>query len=176
MTPFDLETVRKQFPILEREVHGKSLVYLDNASSSQKPRVVIDAGTDYYTRLHSNIHRGLHTLSEEATAAYERAREKVGDFIGAPAAREVVFVRGTTEGVNLVAQAWARPRLEPDDEILVTEMEHHSNIVPWQIVCEQTGARLTEREAPSAKVEELHWVELTDRGSVAAENVVGVDL
>ncbi len=142
MSSFDVEKVRAEFPILERMVHGKPLVYLDNAASSQKPRAVIDAITDYYSRYHSNIHRGVHTLSEEATAAYEGARAKVRDFLNAPSEHEVIFVRGTTEGINLVAQAYARPKLGPDDEILVSEMEHHSNIIPWQVVCEQTGARL----------------------------------
>ena len=142
MRSFDVEKVRAEFPILERMVHGKPLVYLDNAASSQKPRAVIDAITDYYSRYHSNIHRGVHTLSEEATAAYEGSRAKVRDFLNAPSEHEVIFVRGTTEGINLVAQAYARPKLGPDDEILVSEMEHHSNIIPWQVVCEQTGARL----------------------------------
>ncbi len=142
MSPFDVEKVRAEFPILERIVHGKPLVYLDNAASSQKPRAVIDAITDYYSRYHSNIHRGVHTLSEEATTAYEAARAKVRDFLRAPSEHEVIFVRGTTEGINLVAQAYARPKLDPGDEILVSEMEHHSNIIPWQVVCEQTGARL----------------------------------
>ena len=142
MRSFDVEKVRAEFPILERMVHGKPLVYLDNAASSQKPRAVIDAITDYYSRYHSNIHRGVHTLSEEATAAYEAARAKVRNFLNAASEDEVIFVRGTTEGINLVAQAYARPKLGPRDEILVSEMEHHSNIIPWQVVCEQTGARL----------------------------------
>ena len=142
MGSFDVEKVRAEFPILERKVHGKPLVYLDNAASSQKPRAVIDAITDYYSRYHSNIHRGVHTLSEEATAAYEAARAKVRDFLKAPSEHEVIFVRGTTEAINLVAQAYARPKFGPADEILVSEMEHHSNIIPWQVVCEQTGARL----------------------------------
>ena len=142
MSSFDVENVRAEFPILERMVHGNPLVYLDNAASSQKPRAVIDAITDYYSRYHSNIHRGVHTLSEEATAAYEAARAKVRDFLNAASEHEVIFVRGTTEGINLVAQAYARPKLGPGDEILVSEMEHHSNIIPWQVVCEQTGARL----------------------------------
>ncbi|MEE9279287.1 MAG: cysteine desulfurase [Myxococcota bacterium] len=139
---FDVESVRQEFPILARTVHGKSLVYLDNAATSQKPRAVIDALVDYYSRHHSNIHRGIHALSEEATAAYEGARAKVRDFLKAPSEREVIFVRGATEAINLVAQAWARPNVGPGDEILISEMEHHSNIVPWQIVCEQTGAQL----------------------------------
>jgi cysteine desulfurase/selenocysteine lyase len=138
----DVSAVRKQFPILERRVHGKPLVYLDSAASSQKPSAVIDALADYYRRYHSNVHRGVHTLSEEATSAYEAARRKLRDFVGAASEREVVFVRGTTEAVNLVSQAFARPRLRPGDEVLITELEHHSNLVPWQIVCGQTGARL----------------------------------
>jgi cysteine desulfurase/selenocysteine lyase len=142
MSAFDVEAIRKQFPILARRVHGKPLVYLDSAASSQKPACVIEAIADYYGRYHSNVHRGVHTLSEEATVAYERARAKLRDFVRAESAREIVFVRGTTEGINLVAQAWARPRLGPGDEVLVTELEHHSNIVPWQIVCGQTGAKL----------------------------------
>ncbi len=139
---FDVEKVRGDFPILERRIHGKLLAYLDNAASSQKPRAVIDAITDYYSRYHANIHRGVHALSEEATAAYEAARGKVCNFLGASSAHEVIFVRGATEAINLVAQAYARPQFGSGDEILITEMEHHSNIVPWQIVCEQTGARL----------------------------------
>jgi cysteine desulfurase/selenocysteine lyase len=138
----DLEALRGQFPILARKIHGKPLVYLDSAASSQKPDCVIDAIVDYYQHTHSNVHRGVHTLSEEATQAYERARAKVREFLHAGSPREIVFVRGTTEGINLVAQAWARPRLRPGDEILVTELEHHSNLVPWQMVCAQTGAKL----------------------------------
>jgi cysteine desulfurase / selenocysteine lyase len=139
---FDAEAIAREFPILARTVHGKPLVYLDSAASSQKPGAVIDAISDYYRHSHANVHRGVHTLAEEATAAYEGAREAVRRFIGAESAREIVFVRGTTEGLNLVAQAWARPRLGPDDEVLVTALEHHSNLVPWQMVCAQTGARL----------------------------------
>lgn len=142
MIALDVEALRKQFPILARRIHGKPLVYLDSAASSQKPACVIEAIVDYYQRTHSNVHRGVHTLSEEATAAYERARAKVRDFVRAASPREIVFVRGTTEGINLVAQAWARPRLRPGDEVLVTELEHHSNLVPWQMVCGQTGAKL----------------------------------
>ncbi len=143
---YDVERVRADFPILAREVHGKRLVYLDNAASSQKPRAVIEAVSHYYESFNANIHRGVHTLSEQATAAYEEARAKVARFVGARETREVVFVRGTTEAINLVAQAWARPRLAPGDEILISHMEHHSNIVPWQILCRQTGAVL--RVAP----------------------------
>jgi cysteine desulfurase/selenocysteine lyase len=138
----DVEAIRREFPILERRVHGKPLVYLDSGATSQKPRAVIDSIVDYYSGYHSNVHRGVHTLSAEATVAYERARAKVRDFVGARSEREIVFVRGATEAINLIAQAYARPRLGPGDDVLVTEMEHHSNLVPWQIVCEQTGARL----------------------------------
>ena len=139
---YDVERVRKDFPILSRQVHGKPLVYLDNAASSQKPRVVIDALSHYYEHYHSNTHRGVHQLATEATDAYEGARAKLAEFVGAADPREIVFVRGTTEAINLVAQAWLRPRVEPGDEILITHLEHHSNIVPWQLVCEQTGAVL----------------------------------
>jgi cysteine desulfurase/selenocysteine lyase len=140
--PIDLASVRKQFPILERRIHGKPLVFLDSAASSQKPAAVIDAISHYYRNIHANVHRGVYTLSEEATTAYEGARRKLRDFIGAPSEREIVFVRGTTEGINLVSQGWARPRLRPGDEVLITALEHHSNLVPWQIVCQQTGAKL----------------------------------
>lgn len=139
---FDAYRVRRDFPILDQAVHGHPLVYLDNGATSQKPQTVIDAIHDYYCWDNANVHRGVHTLSERATRAYERAREIAARFINASHQREIVFVRGTTEAINLVAQSYARPRLRPGDEILITEMEHHSNIVPWQIVCKQTGARL----------------------------------
>ena len=140
---FDVRAIREDFPILRQTVRGgKPLVYLDNAATSQKPRAVIDAITRFYTQTNSNVHRGLHELSERATNAYEGARATVRQALGAAEDREILFVRGTTEGVNLVAQAWARPRLKPGEEILVTEMEHHSDIVPWQILCGQTGAKL----------------------------------
>ena len=132
---------RGDFPILDREVHGKPLVYLDNSATSQKPRAVLDALEDYYTRLNANVHRGLHTLSEEATNAYEAARERVARFINAPA-RSLVFVRNTTEGINLVASAWGRKNVGTGDEILLSVMEHHSNIVPWQMLARETGAVL----------------------------------
>ena len=138
----DVAAVRRDFPILATTVHGKPLIYLDNAATSQKPRAVIDAITGYYTGMNANVHRGLHDLSERATAAYEGARGVVRRFLNAAEDREIVYVRGTTEGINLVAQAWGRTTLKPGDTILITEMEHHSNIVPWQIVCAQTGARL----------------------------------
>jgi cysteine desulfurase/selenocysteine lyase len=139
---YDVERVRKDFPILERKVSGRPLVYLDNAASSQKPRAVLDAMEHYYTTSHANVHRGVHTLSVEATEAYEGARAKLARFVGAASVREIVFVRGTTEAINLVAQAHVRPRVGPGDEILISHLEHHSNIVPWQMVCEQTGAKL----------------------------------
>jgi cysteine desulfurase/selenocysteine lyase len=140
--PFDVERVRADFPILAREVHGKPLVYLDNAASAQKPRAVIEAISDIYRRYYANVHRGVHTLSQESTEAYERARATVARTVGASDPSEVVFVRGTTEAINLVAQSFARPRLGAGDEILVTHLEHHSNIVPWQLLAEQTGAVL----------------------------------
>jgi cysteine desulfurase/selenocysteine lyase len=138
----DVEAVRRDFPVLAREVHGKPLAYLDNAASSQRPRTVIEAIARYYETTHANVHRGIHTLSQEATELYEGAREKVRRFVNARSTREIVFVRGTTEAINLVAQSYARPPLEPGDEILISWLEHHSNIVPWQLLCEQTGARL----------------------------------
>jgi cysteine desulfurase/selenocysteine lyase len=140
--PFDVERVRRDFPILAREVNGHPLVYLDNAASAQRPQAVIDAEAHYYAEIHANVHRGVHTLSQRATEAFESARERTRGFINAASTREVVFVRGTTEAINLVAQAFARPRLQRGDEILITWLEHHSNIVPWQLLCEQTGARL----------------------------------
>ena len=139
---FDVTAVRRQFPILARMVRGKPLAYLDNGASAQRPDAVIDAVDDYERHHHANIHRGVHTLSQEATALYENARDRLVGFIGARSRHEVIFVRGTTEAVNLVAQSYARPLLKPGDEILITHLEHHANIVPWQMVCEQTGARL----------------------------------
>ena len=143
---FDVERVRGEFPILGQEVNGHPLAYLDNGATSQKPRRVIDAIRRYYETDNANVHRGLHALSERATHAYEGARDTVRAFLNAADRREIVFVRGATDGLNLVAQSCARPRLGPGDEIVVTTMEHHSNIVPWQLVCRQTGAKL--RVAP----------------------------
>jgi cysteine desulfurase/selenocysteine lyase len=139
---FDAEVIREDFPILKQLVYGKPLVYLDNAATSQKPRVVIDALTHYYSMDNSNIHRGVHLLSERATQSYEDARVKVQRFINADASKEIVFTRGTTEAINLVAESYGRANVKPGDEILITAMEHHSNIVPWQILCQQTGAKL----------------------------------
>ena len=142
LQPLEVERLRRDFPGLRQTVHGRPLVYLDSAASAQKPQAMLDAVSHAYAYDYSNVHRGVHTLSQRATAAFEGAREKVRRFLGAGDAAEIVFVRGTTEGLNLVAQSFARPRLEPGDEVLISAMEHHSNIVPWQIVCEKTGARL----------------------------------
>jgi cysteine desulfurase/selenocysteine lyase len=139
---FDVDAVRRQFPILARMVRGKPLAYLDNGASAQRPAAVIAAVDDYERRHHANIHRGVHTLSQEATALYESARDALVGFINAASRAEIIFVRGTTEAINLVAQSYARPVLKPGDEVLITHLEHHANIVPWQMVCEQTGARL----------------------------------
>jgi len=133
---------RNDFPILRQEVHGKPLVYLDNAATTQKPQAVIDAESEYYRCINANVHRGVHALSQRATDDFEAARNKVRHFMNAAHSEEIIFVRGTTEAINLVAQSYARPRLQPGDEILISAMEHHSNIVPWQMVCEQTGATL----------------------------------
>jgi cysteine desulfurase/selenocysteine lyase len=141
-TAFDVATVRKDFPILHQQVHGHPLVYLDNAASSQKPKVVIDAISGFYSSDYSNIHRGVHSLSERSTRRYEETRVKIQRFINARDAREIIFVRGTTEAINLVAQTYGRKNLKPGDNILITELEHHSNIVPWQMLCEETGAVL----------------------------------
>jgi len=139
---YDAEEIRRDFPILERRIDGKRLVYLDNAATSQKPRQVIEALTDYYERHNANIHRGVHRLAAEATAAYEEAREKVARFLGAPDTSGLIFTRGTTEAINLVAHAWGRKFLREGDEVVLTESEHHSNLVPWQLAAQETGARL----------------------------------
>jgi len=139
---FDVERIRADFPILQRTVHGQPLVYLDNAATSQKPQVVIDAITEYYRAENANVHRGVHYLSECATRAYEAGRSTVRRFLGAADDREIIFVRGTTEAINLVAQSYGRSFLKAGDEIIVSTMEHHSNIVPWQILCEQVGTTL----------------------------------
>ena len=143
---YDVEAVRREFPVLRETVHGKPLVYLDSAASAQKPQAVIDAEREVYERFYSNIHRGVHHLSMVATEAYEKARGKVQRFLGAAEAREIVLLRGTTEALNLVAQAYGRKHVGAGDEVLVTGLEHHSNIVPWQLLCEEKGALL--RVAP----------------------------
>ncbi|MGH7462507.1 MAG: aminotransferase class V-fold PLP-dependent enzyme, partial [Longimicrobiales bacterium] len=153
---FDVGKVREDFPILRQKVHGKPLVYLDNAATSQKPQAVIDAIRRFYVTDCSNVHRGVHLLSEQATKAYEDARIKAQRFLNAGDIREIIFVRGTTEAINLVAQTYGRTHVGAGDEVLITAMEHHSNIVPWQILCEQKEARL--RVAP-----------ISDRGEVLLE-------
>jgi cysteine desulfurase / selenocysteine lyase len=139
---FDVERVRADFPILEQKVHGKPLVYFDNAATSQKPRAVIDAISRYYEGTNANIHRAVHHLSEQATEEYEAARKTAQNFINAPSLSEIIFVRGTTEGINLVAQTFGRANIHSGDEVVVTDMEHHSDIVPWQLLCEDRGAKL----------------------------------
>ena len=158
LTGFDVERVRRDFPILHRTVNDKPLVYLDNAATAQKPQQVIDAVQQFYSNENANIHRGVHYLSEHATAAYEEVREKARRFLGAGEVREVVFVRGTTDAINLVASGYLRPRLKEGDEILVSQMEHHSNIVPWQLVCEERGA--TVKMIPMSESGELVLDEL----------------
>ena len=139
----DVEAVRKDFPILDREVHGKQLVYLDNAATTQKPRQVIDALVNYYESYNANIHRGVHTLAEEATDAYETARAKIGRFVKSPyGAESLVYTRNTTESINLVANAWGRRFLQPGDEVVISIVEHHSNMIPWQLICQERGAVL----------------------------------
>jgi len=150
---FDSERVRAEFPILARTVHGKPLVYLDSAASSQRPWAVLRAVEHYETSCHANVHRGVHSLSQSATQAYEGARETVRRFLNARSTREIVFVRGTTEAINLVANSWGRSQLKAGDEVLITQLEHHSNIVPWQLICAATGARL--RAAPITAAGEL---------------------
>ncbi len=141
-SPLDVEAIRADFPILSRQVRGQPLVYLDSAATSQKPLPVLEAMETFYRRSNANIHRGIHLLSEEATEAYEEAHRKVAEFIGAESWREVIFTRNTTESINLVAYTWGRTHIEPGDEILLTEMEHHSNLVPWQLLAQEKGARL----------------------------------
>lgn len=139
---FDVERIRRDFPGLGQIIHGHPLVYLDNAASAQKPRPVIEAITDAYTYNYSNVHRGVHELSQRATDAYEQARDEARTFVGADHCEEIIFVRGATEGINLVARSFVRPRLNPGDEIVISTMEHHSNIVPWQMLCQESGAVL----------------------------------
>lgn len=138
----DWAALRNDFPILNQQVHGRPLIYLDNAATSQKPRSVIQALVNYYERDNANVHRGIHELSNRSTNAFEAARLRVARFINAPSGEEIVFTRGTTEGINLVAQSWGAENLKADDVILLTEMEHHSNLVPWQLVAERTGAKV----------------------------------
>jgi cysteine desulfurase/selenocysteine lyase len=163
VAPLDVVRVRRDFPIFERAVRGKRLVYLDNANSTQKPRVVLDAERTFYERGYANIHRGVYLLSQEATEAYDRARARVAGFLGARNPAEVVFVRGTTEAINLVASSWGRANLAAGDEVVISEMEHHSGIVPWQLACAASGAR-------------LRVIPVTDRGEIdldAAAAIIG---
>ncbi len=139
---YDISAIRKEFPVLDQEVYGKPLVYLDNAATTQKPEMVIDAIRSYYEHDNANIHRGVHALSERATAAYEASREKLKTLLNAASTREIVFTRGTTESINLVASSWGGVNVGAGDEVLITEMEHHSDIVPWQMLCERSGATL----------------------------------
>ena len=141
-TTIDWKALREDFPILREQAHGHPLIYFDSAATSQKPRVVLEALRNFYEHDNANVHRGLHTLSSRATEAYEKARQRVADFIGAASAEEIIFTRGTTESINLVAQAWGGKFIREGDMILLTVMEHHSNLVPWQLLAERTGARL----------------------------------
>jgi cysteine desulfurase/selenocysteine lyase len=141
-TGFDVYSIRQQFPVLNREVKGKPLVYFDNAATTQKPQVVIDALVNYYTGYNANIHRGIHTLAEEATAAFEATRDTIQQFINAESREQIIFTKGTTEGINLVAQTWGRQNIKAGDEIIISNMEHHSNIVPWYLLCQERGATL----------------------------------
>ncbi len=168
----DVEAVRAQFPTLQQQVHGKPLVYLDNAATTHKPQAVLEALDHYYRLDNSNVHRGVHTLSERATAAYEGAREKVRIFLNAASTREIVFTRGTTESINLVAHSLVHPRLRDGDEILISGLEHHSNIVPWQLVCEQTGGKLV--VAPFNDAGELIWEEFERRLNPERTRLVAV--
>ncbi len=176
---YDIARIRRDFPILSRTVNGKPLVYLDNGASAQKPQVVIDALSKFYSHDYANIHRAVHELSQQATESYEDARRKVQRFLNANEAREVIFTRGTTEAINLVASSWGRTNLKAGDEVLITAMEHHSNIVPWQMLCEQTGAKL--RVGPINDAGELiydGWSKLLNKktklvGAVHVSNALG---
>ena len=154
----DIDAIRRQFPVLEQSINGHPLVYLDNGASAQKPESVIEAEMACYREYYANIHRGVHSLSQRSTTAFEAVRGKVQGLLNAPSEKEIIFTRGTTEGINLVAYSFVRPRLEPGDEILITGMEHHSNIVPWQILCEETGAKLV-------------VVPISDAGEISLEDV-----
>src|SRR6478672_6618096 len=138
----DVQAIRSQFPVLNREVKGRKLVYFDNAATSQKPQVMIDSLVDYYSNYNANIHRGIHTLAEEATASFESTRDAVTRFINAPSREQIISTRGATESINLVAYTWGRQNIKAGDEIIISAMEHHSNIVPWQMLCEEKRAVL----------------------------------
>ena len=158
---FPAERYRADFPILQQQVNGKPLVYLDNAATAQKPEATLEAVSDYYRTSNANVHRGVHTLSERATKIYEQARESARRFINASSTSEIVFTRGTTEAINLVANSWGRSNLSAGDEVLITHLEHHSNIVPWQFICEQTGATL--RVAP-----------MNEHGEIVLDEMLGM--
>lgn len=160
LSALDIAAVRRDFPILDQKVNGHTLAYLDNAASSQKPIQVIDAVNNYYRFDNANVHRGVHRLSQRATDAYEAARSKVRGFVNAQSDKEIIFVRGATEAINLVAQSFVRPQLEAGDEILISHIEHHANIVPWQMLCEQTGAKL--KVIPMTETGELDLSGLDD--------------
>jgi len=162
---YDVRTIRNDFPILARKVHNKPLVYLDNAATSQKPRIVIDALVDYYERYNANVHRGVHTLSMEASEAYEAARQKIAAFINAPSTESIIFVRNTTEAINLVAYAWAAEHIGKGDRIVSTEMEHHSNLVPWQHIAAEAGA-----EIKLLKMADDFSLDLSDIGELLTKN------
>jgi cysteine desulfurase/selenocysteine lyase len=168
--PYDAERVWRDFPILRRDVHGKPLVFLDSAASSQRPASVIAAVDRYETLHHANVHRGVHQLSQEATELFEKARERVRGFVNAAASREVIFTRGTTESINLVAQSWGRANLKPGDEILLTALEHHANIVPWQLIAQQTGAviRVAAMDRRGVVALDAIGAQLTDRTRLVA--------
>jgi len=157
-SPLDIDSIRSDFPILQRTVHDQPLVYLDNAATSQKPQQVIDAINRYYRESNANVHRGIHSLSDEATTLYEETREKVRQFINADTTSSIIYTKGTTESLNLVANAWGRKNLNPGDEILISSMEHHSNIVPWQLVARDTGAT-------------IRGIELTDEGCLDLDHL-----
>jgi len=159
--PLDVAKIREDFPILSRQVHGRPLVYLDSAASAQRPRAVIEVERRYAEEHHSNVHRGVHALSQEATALFEGARERVRRFLGARSIKEIIFTRGTTEAINLVAQSFGRARLKPGDEVVISWLEHHANIVPWQFACEQAGAV-------------LRVVPISERGEVDFDAYVGL--
>ncbi len=178
VTAFDVQRVRRDFPILSQTIHGKPLVYLDNAATTQKPQAVIDAMVRSYAEDNANIHRGVHLLSVRATQAYELAREKVQHFLNAAESREIIFVRGTTEAINLVAATYGRSHVAKGDEVLITEMEHHSNIVPWQLLCEEKGAELKVLPVTDEGELRMDLFEglLTDRTRMVAVNHVSNSL
>ncbi len=177
-TEFDVAAIREQFPILQEKVYGRKLAYLDNAASTQKPLAVTNALTDYYATKHANVHRGVHALSDRATEAFENAREYAKQFVNAKRAREIIFVRGTTEGLNLVANSYGRQRLKPGDEILVSEMEHHSNIVPWQLIAEQTGSivRMIPMDDQGEIIQEEYHNLLSEKTAIVAITYVANSL